>query len=335
MSDPRLYYDPEVTKNVLRHVFKGSTTNEDLAEKLGCAERTVYNKVHDPKVLGFLKKEDGEYVITDKEELMGLFQLDKRDALKKRFKDLPGVEEVNDKLNGGSLSFTEVGRLVAYYTDSEAIDEDAFQSYGRVYSNWFDYLGMGDAANKTLYRNKPPGIEKKSASRKKDGLSYPRVRPEKVFDALSLIQEGAGEKSDLASYFDFSERQAAKLLSTCYTLGLAERNHGVELTNLGNRVEDAPEPEQKRLIRNALLDLKMIKLYCELSPNKPFKNKDVMRRVGEELGRDWSDSTVQTKSKRIYRWLVYSELFKEVKRGTLVPSTEVDDDEVGRLNDYV
>lgn len=331
MGNPRLYAGPEDTKAVLRHVIKGAKTQEELAKRLGCADRTVYNKIHDPKILGFLKSEDGEYVITDKEELMGLFQLDKREVLKKRFKQLPGVEEVNDKLNGGSMSFVEVGRLIAYYTDSEAIDEDAFVTYGRVYSNWFDYLGMGDAANQTLYRNKPPGVTKTKTKPKRggSGSSYPRVRPEVIFNALPKIEGGVSGRSELAAIHNVTEHRASKILSTCYDLNLAEKTDQVNLTPRGEKVLDAEEKDRRELIRSALLELEIIQTYCDLAPSTRFKNQELMFDVADELGRDWTDNTIETKSKRCYQWLIYSGLFREVKRGTLVPTGE------GGLDEYV
>lgn len=337
MANPRLYYGPEVTESVLRHVIKGANTREELAERLNCSEKTVYNKVHDPKILGFLARQDSEYVITDKDELMGLFQLDERGVLKERFLHLPGVSEVNDQLNGGDLSFIRVGRLIAYYTDSEAIDEEAFETYGRTYANWFKYFGLGYPANGTLFRNKPEDYEKrKSGSRKRsEGLGYPRVRPEKVFEALSIIENGISGRAEIASHFDFSERQAAKLLSTCYILGFADRDGKVSLTERGQQVLEVTGDERKKMVREALLDLKLIETYLDLAPDGRFKNQELMEAVGKELNRNWAETTVQTKAKRIYQWLVYSGLFHEVKRGTLIRSTQADQDSSGPLSDYV
>jgi hypothetical protein len=333
MSGHRLYSSPDVTESVLRYVVKGKDTRKELAEELNCSKKTIYNKIHDPRILGFLEKKDDHYVISDKDELMGFFQLNKRDVLKKRFNDLPGVSEVDDKLNGGSMSFIDVGRLIAYYTDSEAIDEDAFKTYGRVYANWFDYLGMGDASNSTLYRNIPPNIKKKGKS--EQNLSSPKVKPEKVFEALQIIDGGLVGRVEIASHFGFSERQAGKLLSTCYGLGLAERDQKIKLTHFGKRVNQAGEEERKRLIRESLLDIELIKTYCELSPDGPFKNQELMAKVGEALDKDWNETTIQTKAKRVYQWLIYSGLFIEVKRGTLVPGSELNTENFETLKAYI
>ena len=334
MAKPRLYYGPEVTKTVLRHIIKGASTQKELAERLDCAEQTVYNKVHDPKHLGFLEKENGKYVISNKEELMKLFQLDRRETLKKRFEQMPGVGEVNDELIGGSLSFTRVGRLISYYTDSEAIDEDAFLTYGRVYANWFDYLGMGYATNRTLSRQKPPGYNKTTTSHRDSGNSYPKVRPDKTLESLSIIEDGIDGKPELASHFGFSERQAGKLLGTCYSLNLAKRDGDVTLTDFGRRVKSATKEERKDLLREVLLEIELIETYYELAPDDPFQNQDLMRKVSEELGKDWSDTTVQTKAKRIYSWLVYTNLFKEVRQGILELSATAERGGLSSIDDY-
>lgn len=335
MSKARLYDSPHVTREVLKLVIKGSNTQKKLAEGLGCAERTVYNKVHDPKVLGFLEREDGRYVITDKQDLMKLFQLDDRAVLKKRFKQMPGVDEINDELVGGSLSFTRVGRIVSYYTGSEAIDEDAFNTYGRIYSQWFDYLGMGYASNQKLSRDKPPNYSKPKASqRNQSGVSYPKVSPNKVFEALHAINEGVSTKSELADRFDVADRQAGKILRSCYLLGLAADKDRVQLTDLGREVLDASENDRKDLIRGELLELEIVKSYIEIAPEEPFKNKDIVRNIGKELGKNWSEGTIETKAKRLYSWLVFSDLFKEIKNGTLVPKPTPNSNGLRSIEDY-
>lgn len=333
MSKNRLYDIPEVTREVLRLVIKGSDTREELAEELDCSPRTVYNKVHDPKILGFLDREGGKYVISDKQELMKLFQLDDRSVLKKRFEKMPGVEEINDELVGGSLSFVRVGRIVSFYTDSEAIDEDAFKTYGRVYAKWFDYLGMGYEFNQKLSTEKPTNYNKKS-SNNQSGDGFPTLRPDKVFKALRVINGGIQGTPELTSKFDFSENYSEKLLSTCYSLNLAERNDEVELTEFGKAVHEANDQERRKLIREALLNITVIKTYCELAPDEPFKNQELMRRVGKELNKDWTETTSQTKAKRIYQWLIYSNLFKEVKRGTLVTTANTSRKANTSIEDY-
>lgn len=335
MPKARLYDAPQVTREVLRLVIKGSNTREGLSKGLGCAKKTVYNKVHDPKELGFLEREDGRYVITDKQELMKLFQLDDRAVLKKRFKQMPGVEEINDELVAGSLTFTRVGRIVSYYTDSEAIDEDAFTTYGRIYSQWFDHLGMGYASNQKLSRDKPADYDKNKTSRRgASGGSYPTVRPDKVLKTLRAIDSGINNYSDLAEQFEVAERHAKKILKSCSILDLAIDNGEIRLTELGQTVLTAPEDERKNIIRDVLLELELVKTYCQVAPDKPFQNKNVMRKVSEELDKEWSDGTIETKAKRIYQWLIYSNLFKEVKRGTLVPVATNNRGGLSSIEDY-
>lgn len=335
MAKARLYDVPQVTREVLKLVIKGSNTREELSERLECTEQTVYNKVHDPKQLGFLEREDNKYVITDKQELMKLFQLDDRAVLKARFKQMPGVQEINDELVGGSLSFTRVGRIVSYYTDSEAIDEDAFNTYGRIYSQWFDYLGMGYASNQKLSRDKPADYEKnKTARRDTTGGSHPKVSPKKVFQALRFLESEPSQTQKLAEQFDVSERQANKIVRTCGLLGLVVDDGEVKLTERGEHALSSSEKERQSLIRDVLLDLPLVKSYCNLAPDEPFKNKDLMHQVADDLNMNWSEVTIETKSKRLYRWLIYSKLFKEVKRGTLVPTATVTRSNMSTIEDY-
>lgn len=340
MENPRLYYGPNITTEVLRAVVKGATTQEELSEAMGVADRTVHNRVHDPAALGLLDRDDNEYSISEREDVMKLLQLEDRTVLKQRFVELPGVKEVRDELNGGRMPYERVGRLISFHTNSQAIDEDTFINYGRTYARWFDYLRMGFASEGILYSEKPPGIERGNIQPKSTGSGYPKVRPKKVFDALPILRDGVEDKKQLSDHFDFSERYAGKLLSTCYSLGLAERdNQQIFLTDFGEKVLDANEHDQKSLISEALLEVEFVEEYCELAPDGEFKNQELVYEINEVYDKDWGESTVQTRAKRIYSWLVYSDLFKEVKRGILVPnaSTEVFGSGGGQesFNEYV
>jgi hypothetical protein len=334
MENPRLYYRPEVTAEVLRTVIKGATTQQELSEEMGVAYRTVHNRVHDPIALGFLTRNDSTYEIIDKEDVMKYFQLEDKTVFKSRFVDLPGVKEVRDELDGGQITYERIGRLISYHTNSDAIEEETFITYGRVYANWFNYLRLGYAGDRILYSQKPPGAEREvSGSPKRTGSGYPRVRPEKVFRALPMLQAGISDKEELSENFDFSDRYAGKLLSTCYSLGLASRTSGViQLTDFGEKVLNATEEERKRLIRESLLQVDLIKEYYELAPDGEFRNQKLMQQLNEELDHGWSESTVKTKAKRIYSWLKYSDLFKEPKQGYLIRNVSEEVDKGGQVS---
>lgn len=329
MERPRLYYGPKNTIRVLRHVIKGAASNEELAEEMDLSERTIHNRVHDPAALGLIDRSQSEYKITNKQDVLKLFQLEDKTVLESRFLELPGVEEIRDELNGGRISFERIGRLISFHTNSEAIEKETFVTYGRVYADWFGYLQLGFAYNGTLYSERPPEAELEEPSRgpKTAGSGHPKVRPEKVFNALPLFKQGVSDKSDISEKFDFSERYAGKLISTCYSLGLIEREGGtIVLTNFGERVLKANDEKRRELIRKALLDVDLIEQYRQIAPNQEFQNKEVMKKVGDELGKGWSDGTVQTKAKRLYSWLTYSGLFIERKRGWLFPNPSVQTD---------
>lgn len=327
MDSPRLYQGPRSTIEVLRAVIKGNTTQEELAEAMDVSERTVHNRIHDPTALGLLRRENGEYAIRDQDDVMKFFQLEDRTVLKERFLKLPGVSEILDELNGGRMSTERIGRLIAFHTDSQAIDSDTFKTYGRVYSNWIDYLRLGFAANDTLHSEKPPDVERKQRQGPKAASSgYPKVRPELVFEALPMIDDGVEGPAELAEYFDFSDRYAGKLLSTCYSLGIAGKDAGeVVLTEFGEQVFRASDEERQQLIQDALRNVGLVQEYCELAPNEEFRNQELMAKLNNEYEKGWSENTVSTKAKRLYQWLIYSGLFVEVKKGVLVPNASADE----------
>lgn len=342
MDSPRLYYGPKNTTRVLRQVIKGATTTEDLAEELNLSSRTIHNRVHDPAALGLIDRSQEEYKISNKKEVLKLFQLEDKTVLETRFLDLPGVEEVRDELNGGRITFERIGRLISFHTNSEAIEKETFVTYGRIYADWFEYLQLGYAYNGTLYSERPPEAELKEQAVSRGpgatGSGYPKVRQEKVFKALPLFKEGISDKEEISESFEFSDRYAGKLISTCYSLGLTERKKGeIVLTNFGERVLEADEEGRKDLIKKALRDVDLVEQYIEIAPNQEFSNKEVMKEVSQELEKGWSDSTIQTKAKRLYSWLTYSGLFIERKRGWLIPNPAEQAKEIERgqasLND--
>ncbi|WP_149797316.1 AAA-associated domain-containing protein [Halorubrum xinjiangense] len=338
---PRLYQGPRSTIEVLRAVVKGNTTQEELADAMDVGERTVHNRVHDPTALGLLGRENGEYTIRDQDDVMKFFQLEDRTVLKERFVELPAVSEILDELNGGQMSTERIGRLIAFHTDSKAIDSGTFKTYGRVYANWIDYLRLGFAGNETLYSEKPPDTERNQRRGPKDESSgYPKVRPELVFEALPMIDAGIESSTELAEHFDFSDSYASKLLSTCYSLGIAEKDAGdVVLTEFGEKVLRASDEERKQLIRDALWNVNLVQEYCELAPNEEFRNQELMAEVNDEYDKGWSESTVSTKAKRLYQWFIYSGLFVEVKKGILIPHASSDGSQNGdgqeSMNRYV
>lgn len=124
---------------------------------------------------------------------------------------------------------------------------------------------------------------------------------------------------ELADQLGHSERHTQKILTTAYALGVARADHGVTFTttDIGNTVTSTSQGKQRELLRGKLLDVPFVQAYCNRVPDGEFKNKDVMQRVSEDYGLGWSEGTVETRSKRLYQWLIFTELTEERRRGVL------------------
>jgi len=303
----------------------GATTVDELSEEMGYGQNAIYNRLHDPRILGIIEKEEGEY--KPKEEARRIIQLKDRSPLKDPFLELPGVKKVKDRLtNNSEVSFEQIGRDIAFETGSNATDEDSFLTYGRVYANWFDYLELGYYGDGTLYANEAD-VESESEAplQPEKGANSPACRPKKVFELLDLVEKNTSLQ-ELDEKMDYERSTLNNLISTCYALDLIEKTptSGISITDVGKELRSSSQGNRRKILRDQLLSLPFVRAFCNRIPEDEFSVHDVIQQVSDDYNRGWSDTTVQTKGKRIYRWLIYTELAEEIKNGTLRPTDIVE-----------
>lgn len=315
----RLYYPPEHTEKVLREATSGASTVEDLAEGLGIAPKTASNKVHDPAVLGLIDRDDKDLSVS--KDARRVVQLKDTSPLESAFSELPGVPEVLNRIEDESLEVEEIGRLISFETESNAAAESTFRNYGRVYGEWIDYLDLGIYSNGIVAVGEIDEVaETTEPLENPRGPNNPRVPPEKVFEILPLLSR-VESREELQERSDYSDRYTTKIVNTCYGLGIAESTrNGPELTERGRELQQASVGHRKQILREALLEIPLVQAYCERMPEDEFRNKDVMRQVSEDHLKGWSDSTIQTRAKRLYSWLLFTELAEEQATGYLQPT---------------
>lgn len=304
---PRLYYPPRHTLETLRAVISGNTTREQLADALDVGTNTAWNKIHDPKHLGLIEANNGTYEAT--EEARRLIQLQDNEVLEDRFTALPGVQNVLNQLENGGTTAEEIGRVVSFETNSGAADAERFRDYGRVYAQWIQYLDLGEVTDTDSPSQHP--LENDC------GANNPRVPPQKVIDALRHMDD-VDTHEELANRLGHSERYTQKILSTAYALGVGVSSHGTfTTTETGRTVTTTSQGKQRELIRDALLEIPLVQAYCNRVPSGEFNNQAVMQQVSDDYSLGWSDSTVQTRAKRLYQWLLFANLTEERERGVL------------------
>lgn len=320
MADERLYYPPDHTVDVLREVTSGASTIEDLADRLGYAAKTASNKVHDPVVLGLIERDD--YQLSVSEDARRVVQLEDSDPLQTAFCELEGVPEILSQIDDEAMGVEKLGRLVSFKTGSSAASESTFKNYGRVYAKWIDYLELGNYSNGFVATGE---LDKKAEHlgplENSAGANYPKVPPEKVFEFLPQISKKKS-REDLKEAVGYSDSEVSKILSTCYGLGLAKPSRNAfELTDRGKNLQQASVGNRKSMLQEALLDIPLMKAYCDRAPDEKFRNQDIMSQISEDYAKGWSEKTIQTRAKRIYSWLLFTELFEEESRGYLKPRT--------------
>lgn len=322
MSGNRLYSPPDHTEEVLREVTSGAATIERLADRLGCTPETASNKVHDPVVLDMIERENNHLSVLD--GARRVVQLQDRSPLETSFQKLPGVSEILAKIEDEPTDVEKIGRLISFETGPNAAAESTFRNYGRVYGEWIDYLGLGNYSDGVVFDGTIDNTSTKSEPLENpQGPNNPRVPPEKVFEVLPLITQ-VDSREELQERMDYSNRYTNKILTTCYGLGIAEpTRNGPQLTNRGSELQRASVGNRKRILKEALLEVPLVQAYCARIPDDEFRNRDIMGQVSEDYLKGWNKTTIQTRAKRLYSWLLFTGLVEEQTTGYLVPTDAI------------
>lgn len=322
MTNTRLYNRPPKVLETLSTVVGGATSNHEVAEELELSENAVKNYIHDVRGLELVEKRNGELNYT--KEARRVVQLQDDEILEEKFLELPGVTGILERIDKErSISFEDIGRLVAFETESNATDPNTFRAYGLVYAKWLEYLEYGYIGKNAVYDDVEE-INQASSSHVLEnphGAISPKVRPNTVIESIPYITE-VESTEELAERLDYTERWTRKILSTCYALQLAESNSriGMELTDTGKELRTASEGRRSKILRDALLDIPFVQAFCIRVPEGKFSVADIVDRVSTDYGKGWSEGTIKTKGKRLYQWLIFTELAEEVNQGTLIPT---------------
>jgi hypothetical protein len=327
----RLYKDPSYTIRAVKAIVGGNDTDEGLADSMGVSPNSVPNYTHDPRALGLIGKRDGVYQATDKAKR--LVQLQDDSVLRDPFLQLNGVGTITERLQEeGTISFEQLGRIIAFETGSNATEEGTFRDYGRVYASWFDHLELGHKAEQKLFESEDIADEQASIEnqlKNPHGPLHPKVTPDAVLEALTYLDE-IESRDVLADEIDHTERWVAKILGSCYALQLAEPDPpaGFRLTDRGKSIRTASKGQKTAVLRDLFLEIPLVRAFCNRIPDGEFTTGEVMKQVSEDYGQGWSEGTIRTKSKRLYSWLIYTDLAREVKQGTLEPTDRLRDTEI-------
>lgn len=325
MATSRLYNPPHRTLEALEKMIGGNNSKKDLADALGYNKNSnaIYNVVHDPDILGLIENESKKYTPT--KEARKAVQLQDYSVLEDAFRELAGVEDILQRLEKEEkLAFETIGRTIAFEIESDATDPEAFRSYGRIYAKWIDFLDLGDLGSESIYLDKEHAdqIDTDKPLENPHGSEYPRVNPSKVLEVIRII-DSVDTREELINEHGYSDADVGKILSTCYALQLLEKKRSgeLELTEIGKELQSNTNSESNRqkILRDQLLDIPFVQAYCNRVPDTEFENQEIIKEISTDYNRGWNDTTIKTRSKRIYRWLIYTGLAQEVRRGYLQP----------------
>jgi len=147
MQSENLYSFPEPCLEILNILFSlGKASTNTLILKSGKSKGSILNIIHDLKLLGFIRKEEGKYIINmEREQEIRdiIFDRNKLEILKKNFFALPGVKEsIEEVKRKGKVDLLDLGKTFSYHSGTKASKESSWTQIGRVYLGWLRYLKM-------------------------------------------------------------------------------------------------------------------------------------------------------------------------------------------------
>jgi hypothetical protein len=115
-----------------------------------------------------------------------------------------------------------------------------------------------------------------------------------------------------------------KTLSTCYALGIADYTRtGPVVTNRGKELQQSSVGNRKTILAEELLQIPLVRAYCEEAPNEPFDAEELMGQVSDKHLKGWSEVTIETRVKRLSPWLTYTGLAEKQSPGELTLTEQV------------
>lgn len=330
MSNERLFSNPEPVSETLEAIIQGAETIDDIRDRLDLPKQSkvIHNRIHDLLRLELIKKKGDQ--IKPTEAARRFIQLDDNTPVKERFESLPEVIEIFSRYEDEEdVTLEKIGRLVAFESGSSATKPSTFKKYGRIYANWMDYLDLDDIV--IISDFEPSSIPDVLSN--PHGSRYPKVRPQKAIRVLNMIED-FDSVDELSQSSNMSKQTVSKALSTLYSLQLAERTrgYGFSITDIGVEFLKGDETQRKKIIRDCLLEIPFFIAYCNRVPDSNFKHRDIIIRISEDFNQNWSESTIETVSKRTYQWLLYSGLCSEIRSGHLQSTKYLRDRSISEIS---
>lgn len=316
MTGLRLYRGPGTAEKFLEAVFDGAATITDLEDRFSTSRSAVFNGLHDLRCLNLVIVEDDGVVPTT--AAGRFYRLSDLEPVREAFIDLPGVRRLLEQIEDEEITYTAVGRLIGFATGSNTTKESTFESYGRTYANWIEFLDLGYRGGKRVSAKpiaRPKSVHSNLA-RRTNGPSYPKVWPNQVFTHLHSIED-ASSYERLASQHDFSERTAKKIVGTAVGVDLVGQGTGKSwyvLTDAGDDflAGDKESDKRREIVRDGILKMAIPRAYCVRIPNEQFHKRQPMEELNDDFDLNLSESTIKSRTKRLVPWLSYAALVEKV-----------------------
>ena len=306
----------------------GTLDASTFQKKANLSEKSFYNVVHDTRLLGLAKLEEGSVTLqitlpTEEKDFEDSLRVYLRERLPRNrlvwrlLKEL----DVSD-----SLTLDKMSDLLVRSCPYISATKQTWRTYARIFTDWMDTadLAIFDSKEGTLTRY-IPGTEVRERrlllAKRRGGIRIPGIQYTPVMNAaMRVVQALKGDGR--IDWTGFKKSTIAKSLATLEDLGFIIRKPR-SITVLGKATKFVEVPENRPvLFAEGALKIKAFAIFVkilEVYKDTGCSLSKLAAELREKLGSDWKDGTAETYAKIMLDWARHTTLapgvFAEIRRG--------------------
>ena len=296
--------------------------------KANLSEKSFYNVIHDTRLLGLAKLDDGKVILQVTLPREGKdFEDSLRAYLRERLPRNRLVWRVLKQLDViDLLTLNQTADLLVKSCPYISATKQSWLTYARIFADWMDTADLAIFDNKegTLTRY-TSGIEVRERrlllAKRHGGITIPSVQYTPVLKAaIKLVQALKGDYR--IDWTGFKKSTIAKSLATLEDLGFIIRKPR-SITVLPKAIEFVAAPQKRpALFAEGALRIKAFVTFIQILEVYKDTGRSLSQlavELRERLGVDWKDGTAETNVKIMLNWARHSNLahgvFAEFRRG--------------------
>ncbi len=150
-----LFLGPEENISILKTLFSSRKTSPGkLAEAAGKSKGTIYNALHDLKLLNLINED----MQIEEEAKNIVYNRDKKKTLKELFLSIEGnAEAIKEVKKEDRRDPSKIGEVFCFHTNARATEPSSKKQIGRIYLRWLNKLGLINSGKDEGEKENGPG----------------------------------------------------------------------------------------------------------------------------------------------------------------------------------